>query len=240
MLIRNAMKSVASHLPKSWQNELKRRQFAREIKKGCFQTDEKEYGLLSNWVSAGDWVLDIGANVGHYTAKLSELVGASGRVFAFEPVPETFQLLAANMMRLPLQNITLINMAASNSTSELGMDIPKFDSGLDNYYMANITAGASVLKVLTVPVDSLNIGKSIKFAKIDAEGHELAVLKGMVDLLRRDKPVLVIEDNSPEIKTFIEELQYSSRVLPSSSNRIFEPATGGVSFGRELQSPEAI
>ena len=227
MPIKNAMKSIASRLPKSWQNELKRRQFAREIRGGCFETDEKEYGLLSDWVSAGDWVLDIGANVGHYTAKLSELVGASGRVFAFEPVPETFELLAANMMRLPLRNVTLINMAASDSTSELGMDIPKFDSGLDNYYMANITSGASNLKILTVPVDCLNIKELIRFVKIDAEGHELSVLKGMVGLLKRDKPVLLVEDNSPELRTFIEKLEYSSRTLESSSNRIFEPTNTG-------------
>lgn len=223
MPIRNVLKSIAGHLPKSWQNELKRRQFAREIKFGRFFTDEIEYRMLTDWVSAGDWVLDIGANIGHYTAKLSELVGSTGRVLAFEPVPATFELLAANIMRLPNRNITLFNMAASNKTAELGMSIPKFDSGLDNYYMANITTGESELRILTVATDSLNFDVPIKFVKIDAEGHELFVLQGMIELLKRYKPVLLVEDNSPEIKAFVEDLGYSSRAIDSSSNRIFEP-----------------
>lgn len=222
-MVRNTLKTIASRLPRHWQNELKRYQFSREIK-GCrFRTDEIEFEMLPNWVSEGDWVLDIGANVGHYTARLSELVGASGRVLAFEPVPETFELLAANMARCSARNITLVNMAASDSMSELSMAIPKFSSGLDNYYMANISSGAGDLRILSVSVDSLNIRSPIRFAKIDAEGHELSVLKGMVKILEEHRPVLVVEDNSPQIAQFIERFDYSSRVIGTSSNRIFEP-----------------
>jgi FkbM family methyltransferase len=224
MLIKSALKSIASRLPERWQSELKRRQCSREIRKGTFQTDEVEFDLLAQWVSPGDWVLDIGANIGHYTAKLSKLVGPAGRVMAFEPVPDTFELLAANMMRHRYRNVTLINMAVSDLTLEVGMNIPKFDSGLNNYYMANLTTGASNLKVLTVSVDALRIEHPVGFVKIDAEGHELSVLKGMIGILTRDKPVLVIEDNSPEIAEFVESFGYSSRKQEdASSNRIFEP-----------------
>ena len=69
---------------------LKRLYFGRQMKKRKFRTDEKEFDLLERWVTRGDWALDIGANVGHYTARLSEIVGISGRVITFEPVPETF------------------------------------------------------------------------------------------------------------------------------------------------------
>ncbi len=68
---------IAAKLPIRWQQELKRKRFRRQIDKGCFYTDEKEYGLLENFVNVGDWVLDIGANIGHYTAKLSEITEES-------------------------------------------------------------------------------------------------------------------------------------------------------------------
>lgn len=226
MRLKNALKAIASQLPKTWQNELKRRQFAREIRKGQFQTDEKEYNLLSSWVSENDWVIDVGANIGHYTAKLSELVGSQGRVVAFEPVPATFELLAANSTRFSHRNITLMNIAASDSTAILGMEIPKFDSGLDNYYMANITSGESSLNIMTIPIDNLHLHTRVSFVKIDAEGHELSVLKGMQQLIKRDKPVVLAEDNSREIEVFMKKFNYDSRVLHSSSNRIFEPRSG--------------
>ncbi|MDH3692116.1 MAG: FkbM family methyltransferase [Gammaproteobacteria bacterium] len=222
MSIRSALKIVASRLPKRWQSELKRLQFGREIKKGRFRTDEKEFVILSTWVSTGDWVLDIGANIGHYTCRLSELVGSEGRVLAFEPVPDTFELLASNVSRLMLRNVTLINMAASDETAVVGMNVPKFESGLDNYYMANITSGNCDLKVLTVSVDSLNIQEKVNFVKIDAEGHEISVLKGMRALIERDHPILVVEDNSPELRVLLAGLGYESRSMASSSNLIFQ------------------
>lgn len=222
MAFKNLAKTIASKLPDRWQNELKRAQFGREIRRGGFYTDEKEYELLDRWVSDGDWVLDIGANIGHYTARLSELVGRSGRVVAFEPVPTTFELLAANMARLPLSNVTLLNIAASDSTGIVGMSIPKFDSGLNNFYMAHLTDRSSDLQIMTAAIDGLNIPGKVRLAKIDAEGHELPILVGMRNLLERDHPVLIVEDNSVEITSFLQALDYKHRRIDSSSNRIFE------------------
>jgi FkbM family methyltransferase len=224
--LKHRLKKIAARLPARWQQELKRWYFRREIRSGLFHTTEAEYGHLADFISLGDWVLDVGANVGHYTMRLSELVGKSGRVFAFEPVPETFELLAANMAFLQERNVTLLNVAVSDSVRVLGMKIPRFDSGLTNYYMAQLSTGGAELEVLCVAIDLLAIPKPISFAKIDAEGHELSVLKGMVGLLRRDHPVLVVEDNSRDVSTFLRNFGYQSKKLKGSSNRIFTPALG--------------
>ena len=87
-------------------------------------------------------MLDIGANVGHYTLRMSELVGDSGRVVAFEPVPETFALLAANARGFAIANVSLLNVAASDSAGIAGIRIPQFDDGLTNYYQASLTTDA--------------------------------------------------------------------------------------------------
>src|SRR5438128_7943415 len=135
------LKRIVARLPDRWQFELRRFRYARQIAQGTFDTPEPEYKLLSQWIKPGDWVLDIGANVGHYTKRLSELVGDHGRVIAFEPVPTTFHLLAANVQLFEHSNVTLINAAASDKLGIAGMSMPVFSTGLTNYFQASISCG---------------------------------------------------------------------------------------------------
>lgn len=219
--MKNILKKIASKTPLWVQNELKRYYFARQIKKGSFITDEPEFNMLEKWVDNGAYVLDIGANIGHYTLKLSALVGIRGRVIAFEPVPETFELLAANIARLPINNVTLMNIAVSDKTKILGINIPEFESGLSNYYQASLTNNSNGLSVLCFSIDSLNICDPVKLVKIDAEGHEIFALKGMKDLLKRDHPILIVEGSSDEVATFLKDLGYSYDSIDGSPNRMY-------------------
>jgi len=219
--MKQLLKRLASRLPLPWQQQLKRLHFAREIAGGRFITTEPEFPRLAEWVQDGDWVLDVGANIGHYTLRLSRLVGAKGRVLSFEPVPETLELLAANVASAKARNVTLLNTAASDRCCTAGIQLPQFESGLDNYYMAHLTEEAGAYDVLCLRIDSLGLSKKIAFAKIDAEGHELQVLKGMTELLKRDHPVLVVEENSPEIHPYLAALGYESERMAGSSNNIY-------------------
>lgn len=218
------LKRLASRLPLHYQQELKRVHFARQVARGTFTTAEendREYDRLHLWVKPGDWVLDLGANVGNYTARLSELVGANGRVLAMEPVPETFELLTANISRFPRRNVTLLNVAASDRVGLAGMSIPTLDTGLENRYMARLTEDEAALTVLCLPVDSLTLTAPIRFVKVDVEGHELQALHGMKSLLARDHPVLVVEGQSPEVSAFLEALGYGFEHVKPSPNRVF-------------------
>lgn len=229
--MRRTLKRIASHLPAWWLQELKRLYFGSHIRRHVFRTYEPEFELLGDMVSAGDWALDIGANVGHYTARLSELVGKHGRVIAFEPVPATFELLAANMAQLAHRNITLVNAAASDSAFVSGMEIPKFEEdGLDNFYTAHLSPGPVKLGVLCLPADALMTREPIRLVKVDAEGHELQALRGLRRILQRDHPTLIVEDNSSEVAAFLQQFGYTSEKIQGSSNRIFRAA-------REAASP---
>jgi FkbM family methyltransferase len=217
------MKRLVARLPDRWQGELKRLHFGRQILAGSFETDEQEFKLLPQFVRPGDWVLDIGANVGHYTKRLSELVGPLGRVIAFEPVPATFALLAANAQLFAHRNVTLINAAASDRGGVAGIEFPEFTAGLTNYYQAHLSSGAAGLCVMTLPVDTLPIERPIALAKIDVEGHEAAVLAGMQQLLRRSRPALIVETNSESIIADLRSMGYSVERLPGSSNVLLRP-----------------
>ena len=217
------LKKLASQLPSRWQTELKRIYFSRQINKNSFITDEPEYKILHNLISPGDWVVDIGANIGHYTKRFSELVGTHGRVIAFEPVPSTFSLLSANTQLFTHPNVTLINAAVSDKLDIVGISIPKFSSGLANYYQAHLSSAKdSALSVLTLSIDSLNINQRITLVKIDAEGHEAFVLAGMQKLIEKHHPILIVENPSKEISANLISLGYVSETLPNSPNILFK------------------
>jgi FkbM family methyltransferase len=217
-------KRVAARLPDRWQSELKRIHFGRQIRKGTFETSEPEYELLSEFVRPGDWVLDIGANVGHYAKRLCELVGANGRVIAFEPVPTTFALLAANAQLFAHANVTLLNAAASDRLGVSGIAVPQFSVGLANYYQAQLTSGSDAsLSVLTLPIDLLSIDQRISLVKIDVEGHEASVLAGMRKLIESHRPVLIVETGSDVVVTELLSVGYASERLQGSSNVLFRP-----------------
>ncbi len=221
-------KKIASKLPDRWQNEIKRLYYARQIKKNVFFTDEPEYSMLDILLSPGDWVIDVGANIGHYTKKLSELVGPSGRVIALEPVPDTFSLLSANVSLFPYTNISLFNAAASDKLAIVGVSVPIFPSGLSNYYEAHISSASnSMLSVLTITLDSLCVDHPIRLVKIDAEGHEDFVLRGMRGIIQKYKPVLIVENPSNEAIRNLISLGYLNETLPKSPNVLFRPIKNG-------------
>ena len=180
-------------------------------------TDEKEFALLNSFLRPGDWALDIGANVGHYTMRMAELVGRSGRVLAFEPVPDTFALLTANARLLKDENVSLFNIAASDGVAAVNIEIPRSSDGVTNFYLAHLSPNESGLLVLTFAIDQMSL-PTIRLVKIDVEGHELPVLNGMRALLERDRPVIIIETHAQTTLDLLSGLGYAIERLPDSSN----------------------
>lgn len=216
------IKKIISKLPLKWQHDIRKFHFRRQINQGKFNTNEPEYLILETLVSNGDWAIDVGANVGHYTNKLCELVGKDGRVVAFEPILETFSILADNLQYSGCDNVTLFNAALSNKTAILGFDIPTFDTGLNNYYQAHVTQNNKAdTKILAIKLDDIHLENRISLIKIDAEGHEDCVLDGMMETIKRDKPTLIIENNIPSLIEKLAAINYEATILEGSPNIIF-------------------
>ena len=220
----STFKRIAARLPHRWQAELKRLHFGRQIAQDRFDTSEAEYGLLPQLLQPGDWAIDVGANVGQYTKRFSDLVGPRGRVLAFEPVPATFALLAANAERFAHGNVSLFNAAVSDQLQVMGMAIPRFPTGLQNYYEAHLTGAADAgVQVLTVSLDALSIAQKVALIKIDAEGHEAHVLAGMWQLIERSRPVLLIETGSDQLVDEVKRRGYAVARSAGSSNVVCRP-----------------
>lgn len=224
-------KRLAALLPEHVQTRLKLRRYGRQIKLGTFDGGEPEFDQLEKWVKKGDWVLDIGANIGHYSYKLSRLVGEDGRVIAFEPVPQTFHLLTNNVAAFQHRNVTVMNCAASDAVTFVRMAIPTLHSGLENLYMAKISQGSAVqgsevVGALAIPVDALNIPGRVSLIKIDVEGHEMSAITGMEALIKRDGPVLIVEGREAAIEEKLRLAGYEASDFPGSPNRVFTRAAG--------------
>ncbi len=161
--------------------------------------EEPEMRCLESFVRPGDCVVDIGANVGFYTVRLSEAVGPRGMVHAFEPVPETFAILSDIVRRLPLPNVVLHACALADGEGAAEMVVPGEAGGADNLYLAHLAGedpgpGRRV-RVETTTLDGLRRGglPRIAFIKCDVEGAELLVLRGAGAVFRGDRPVVLCE-----------------------------------------------
>ena len=216
------LKRVASLMPGMVQQELRRWKIWLDLKRGSFSSQEPEFELLPRLVHPGDWVLDIGANVGYYTYRLSGLVGPEGRVFAFEPIGATSEILTFIVRFAPHDNITVFNTAVSDKPALLKFSIGKNEHGLPNYFTAR-AAESGNHAVFALTIDSLAFPQRVSFVKIDTEGAEGAVLCGMEALIKRDHPVLAIEGDE-SLQPYLASFGYRMCPRrPGSANLLFLP-----------------
>ena len=214
-----AAKKVASLLPLGAQTSLRKLMYRAQIASDRFVTNEPEFSLLPDMLNEGDIVIDVGANIGHYTLKLAEIVGSSGRVIAIEPMRDTFSILLSNVIAADLGNVTLIQVAASEESRVACMTLPtQRQNNLPNYYRAHIQEGGK-FGIFTLPIDQLKLPK-VALIKIDAEGHELSVLKGLSHTIEQHNPILIVEDSHQAPRAWLEERKYKISSIAGSPNFI--------------------
>lgn len=180
--------------------------------------DEPEMELLPQLIQADDETLDIGANYAYYTERLSRL-SPNGKVYAFEPIPFTYDVATMIVKNLKLSNVLMYKKGVGEKTEIMRFSVPKLDfgsisagqahmKGRDNemvkgseYYVSDKT---EEFDCEVVDIDSFLAGKlsNLSFVKIDIEGAELFALKGMKNTLARFKPVILIEIVPLFLKSF--------------------------------------
>lgn len=169
----------------------------KELLKG-----EKELGLLPFLVDRSRVALDVGANKGVWAYLLA---GLCRKVHAFEPNPKAFELLRRGLAGLAVTQ----KLALSNRNGVADLRIPRRRRGYSNQggslSPASVGSEHGSVTVEVATLDGLGID-DVGFMKIDVEGHELAVLEGARNTLRRDRPVLVIEMEERHVGRPLEEM----------------------------------
>lgn len=152
--------------------------------KGSAYEEDFERALLTGIVP-GDVVWDVGANVGLYTRKFADLVGATGTVVAFEPSPQTYTTLKRNTG--DYANVRCEQIALSNFVGDADFHIAlEENSPVSGLAQRSAIAVASVQSVKVMSADAFVAaypGLTPTKIKIDVEGFEFEVLQGMTALL---------------------------------------------------------
>jgi FkbM family methyltransferase len=148
----------------------------------------------------GMTALDLGANAGHLTLLLAQLVGREGRVHAFEPVPEDARCLEETMRLNALANVAVHPAAVADRTGSAELAVAgAFDGAARLVELAARNGAATDRRVVRVPVVSLDDFcvreglERVDLVKMDIEGAERLALAGMEAVLARHRPVLVAE-----------------------------------------------
>ncbi len=198
LLLDPVKKFVLSTMPDSALKPLKKAYYARLLRRSD-GTEEPELVLLAGLVRSGDWVLDIGANIGVYSKRLSELTGSDGKVISMEPVQTTFEILKSNVHALKLQNVRCLNVAASDQAGLVDMEVPTYDTGWQNIYRAHIVKrSGGTIQAISLDEAFRDLGR-LDFIKCDVEGHELSVLRGAHGIIKKHHPKWLIEiDGDPD------------------------------------------
>ena len=161
---------------------------------GYYEKNETDF--WNNLTQHKNIVFDIGANVGYYGLIASKKINPHGKVFGFEPVSHIYKRAEHNIKLNGIQNFILNNIALSDKVGELTINVGNdANLGMSGINHHNYLSGISeVVKVETVDhyVNSNNISQ-IDVIKIDVEGSESYVLKGMERSVADFKPTILIE-----------------------------------------------
>lgn len=152
--------------------------------------------VLEAVLSPGDTFYDVGANIGIYSVWAARLVGPTGAVRAFEPVPTTTEWLRRLVAANGIENVEIIAVAVSDSSGRVSMQAVPGASGLSRVVSEaeEVDRPETQLTAESVTLDQFHgLGPPPTLVKIDVEGAEPRVLAGMAELLGSVRPVVVFE-----------------------------------------------
>ena len=188
-----------------------------------------ETAFVRRQVREGMAVVDVGANLGWFTAHLALLVGPNGRVDAFEPRSDVMDLLTKTIAENRLANVTTHNFALAhqNSQGQVIWSVHDVNPGGTNLVSSDFATPDIIAQPVAVKTLDTCIPHRVDFIKIDVEGSELLVFKGAQRILSEDRPVILVEINpsnllrtsgisAMEFGLFVEKLDYRLYEIGSS------------------------
>ncbi len=151
---------------------------------------------LKRWVQPGATVVDIGANIGYFTAHMARLVGSAGTVHAFEPEPDNFELLIDNMHANGLLWVQAHQAAVGAQAGTAVLHTSDYNGGMHRLYDSVCCTGPA-FAVPVLRLDQALADTRIDLIKIDIEGYEPAALLGAQTCLQSNAGLKIISEYCP-------------------------------------------
>lgn len=186
-----------------------------------FERAERDF--VSHYIRPGMTVFNIGANVGLYTLMASRLTGITGRVYAFEPSSDTFNILLKNIDANKAVNVQATRMALADQKGRLVLKADRHNPTADGHRYVEKLNGEKLLSDLDEVVEADTLDAFVESSGpyltnrpdlliIDVEGAELGVLQGAVKTLASSKNVAIMLEctkNQLEVKALLERQGFS-------------------------------
>jgi FkbM family methyltransferase len=198
----------------------------------------KETALVRRVLQPGMTIIDVGANVGYYTALASSIVGAHGTVLAFEPSPYAYSRLMEWIHRNGVRQATAFNIGLGGYDGTLDLYVPPESYGNHDpsvvEYCSRMDRINVPLRRLESVLDELNC-RRVDFMKVDVEGYEPNVFRGCEEFLRAGNVrYLLCEFNDVLLKMAGSSASELERYLRELGFRVIEVAGIGSVFSNTL------
>ncbi|HVT93323.1 MAG TPA: FkbM family methyltransferase [Bryobacteraceae bacterium] len=158
---------------------------------GCLDYyDEK---AIRKMLHPGDVCLDVGAHIGYFSLLFSHLVGSTGRIISFEPIPYTHSFLTRNIEHNQAANVTVEHAAVGNH-----IGVARMLAAPNNRLGWSTISDQGDVDVRCTTIDSevLRLGiPRLHLVKMDVEGYELEVLRGAAQTIDKLRPKVMFEVN---------------------------------------------
>lgn len=192
-----------------------------------YDRNEKDFFKLFDLIEDGGLILDIGANIGVMTTHFARRMKNS-TVYCFEPLPFNIRTIKRVITFYCFRNVKIYEFALGDSEKKIRMRMPMIKSakkqGLshvirdDNYSAEEKGEDFEVeCRRLDSFEEVLNSEEKVTAIKIDVEGYELSVLKGAVETIRKQKPVVYCEiwpgEEREVVIDFMKSLGYQAKVV---------------------------
>lgn len=197
-----------------------------------YDKKESEFLNLLYFLPKNAIVLDIGANIGIMTILLARKC-QQGKVYAYEPIEENFQALKRVIKFFKCENVVCNKVALGDTNGTVKMVMPIKDSvklqGLSHIASSNGNQSGTEYKVELKKLDDLFLynNEKITAIKIDVENYENFVLRGAINLIRRNKPIIYAElwekDNKDKSFNILKNLNYSIKIYDGKEFCLFDP-----------------
>lgn len=149
---------------------------------------------VARHIRPGMLCADVGANWGYYTVLLSKFTGEGGHVTAWEPATSVAPLLRSTLALNGCNNVTVVQAAATDVKGESFLHAPIIQNGIGVLFgSSHLTGEDKGIRVKTQPLDDYAGDADFDFVKIDAEGAELLVWRGMKRSLKNPRIVVLME-----------------------------------------------
>lgn len=139
--------------------------------------------------------VDVGSHYGYFSLLASKLVGDVGKVYSFEPTPDSFKVLEKNVMKkknIITNNLGMWSKKQTIDFYDYGDELSSYNSftrpRIDNY-----DGKGKKIYVDTTTIDDFFNNQPVDFIKIDAESAELEILNGMKKTIEEKHPMITIE-----------------------------------------------